>query len=60
MSPQDWRDLASVYRAGEKTTWGWMGNHAAPVLGSALGAMADRCEEIALEKNSARMREEDL
>lgn len=46
MSPRDWQDMASVYKAGAKQTWG-VSDASTHHLGIVLDAMAKRCQEIA-------------
>jgi hypothetical protein len=47
MTPRDWRDLASVYRAGSVRAGGWAMNTAMRQHAEILEAMAVRCEALA-------------
>jgi hypothetical protein len=51
MSADDWQDLASVYRAGAERARGWAYNDDAQRDAQVLDAQADRCEEIARERD---------
>jgi hypothetical protein len=51
MTPQDWYDLASVYRAGADRARGWVMNIDRQQDADILDAQADRCEEIARERD---------
>jgi hypothetical protein len=47
MSPQDWRDLASVYETGAKAAEGYGLPTPGYIQAAALRAQARRCYEIA-------------
>lgn len=51
MSPRDWTDMASVFRAGARTHRQYSYNNDRQQDAEALEAQAKRCEEIALERN---------
>jgi hypothetical protein len=51
MNPQDWADLASVYRAGAARARGWVNNGSRQQDADILEAQADRCAEIARERD---------
>jgi hypothetical protein len=48
---QDWADLASVYRAGADRARGWIMNNDRQQDAEILDAQADRCDEIARERD---------
>lgn len=50
MSWLDWNDLASVYRAGADRARGWSHNSGMQQHAEILEAQADRCDEIARER----------
>jgi hypothetical protein len=52
MSPRDWQDLASVYRAGAERSRAWAPDMSRLQEAEALDAMAQRCHEIAAERNT--------
>lgn len=47
MTPQDWRDLGSVYRAGARRAKQWSHNTDRQQDAEILEAQADRCDQIA-------------
>ena len=49
MDSGDWKDLASVYRAGAERARGWVFNNDMQTQAEVLDAQADRCLEIARE-----------
>lgn len=49
MDSQDWRNMASVFRAGADRAYGWVFNTDRIQDGDILEAQAGRCEEIARE-----------
>ena len=51
MDVKDWSDLASVYRAGAKRARGWVLNSAMQQHAEVLETQADRCDEIARERD---------
>ena len=51
MDAQDWADLATVYRAGARRAAGWCFNADRQQDAEILEAQADRCEEIARERD---------
>lgn len=51
MDAQDWADLASVYRAGAERARGWPYNNDRQQDAEILEVQADRCDEIARERN---------
>jgi hypothetical protein len=50
MDAQDWADLATVYQAGSDRARGWSGNPDRQQDAEILEAQADRCREIARER----------
>jgi hypothetical protein len=50
MDAQDWTDLASVYQAGSDRARGWAFNTDRQQEAEILEAQADRCREIARER----------
>ena len=51
MNSRDWQDMASVYRAGADKSRQRVMNIDRCQEAEVLGAMADRCEEVARSKN---------
>jgi hypothetical protein len=51
MDVKDWQDLASVFRAGAGQARGWVLNSAMQQHAGILDAQADRCDEIARERD---------
>jgi hypothetical protein len=51
MDAQDWRDLGSVHRAGAARARSWSHNTALQQHAAILEAQADRCDEIARERD---------
>lgn len=51
MSAEDWQDLASVFRAGAGRARGWSLNSAMQQQAEVLDAQADRCGEIARDRD---------
>jgi hypothetical protein len=51
MDSKDWQDLASVYRAGAGRARGWSLNSDRQQDAEILDAQADRCDEIARERD---------
>ena len=51
MDSKDWQDLASVYRAGADCARGWVFNNDMQIHAEILDTQADRCEEIARERD---------
>jgi len=51
MDSKDWQDLASVYRTGAARARGWGWNSDRQQDAGILDAQADRCEEIARERD---------
>lgn len=51
MDAQDWADLASVYRAGAGRARGWCFNTGRQQDADILEAQAERCDEIARERD---------
>lgn len=51
MDVKDWQDMASVYRAGAGRASGWGHNSAMQQQAEVLDAQADRCDEIARERD---------
>lgn len=51
MNERDWRDLAKVLTEGERRTWS-VQDATTHHLGSVLRAMAQRCTEIADERQA--------
>jgi len=51
MDSKDWQDLASVYRAGAERASGWSHNSAMQIHAEVLMTQADRCAEIARERD---------
>lgn len=51
MDVKDWYDLASVYRAGAERAFGWSHNSAMQIQAEVLETQADRCDEIARERD---------
>jgi hypothetical protein len=54
MSPHDWIDLASVYQAGADRARRWSRNSDRQQDADILEAQADRCKQIAAERNDLR------
>jgi len=48
---RDWADLASVFRAGAGRARGWVHNSGRQQAAEILDAQADRCDEIARERD---------
>jgi hypothetical protein len=51
MDSRDWQDFASVYRAGAERAAGWSHNTAMVQHTAVLERQADRCEEIAPDRD---------
>lgn len=51
MDVKDWQDLASVFRAGAGRARGWVWNSDRQQDAEILDAQADRCDEIARERD---------
>ena len=51
MTVKDWLDLASVFRAGAERAFGWSHNSAMQIHAEVLETQADRCDEIARERD---------
>jgi hypothetical protein len=57
MTPQDWRDLARVHRAGATKAYQMSDTSMSEcVLGQAFEAQAFECEAIAVEREKAEVR----
>lgn len=52
MSPGDWDDLSTVYQAGADSLRGYIGNIQDQHQADSLEAMAERCHQVAVERNT--------
>jgi hypothetical protein len=50
MTSEDWRDLASVYKAGAASARQWSHNTGKQQDAEILEAQAERCEQVAAER----------
>lgn len=53
MTPQDWRDMASVFRAGATRASQWSHNADRQQEAEVLRAQAGRCDQIAQEREAS-------